>query len=127
MSGGQQSVVEDAEILGGRGRQLDVAREGRSQQQVEVKVTSDQGRPVKGPDGVVGWMKDHEMVSKKVSYKVDIVCCFISFLIAGVNFAAICLVFRFRTVSVLRGDTVRCDRRDRGRTGSREDIVAEQL
>ena len=77
VSGGQHAVVEDADILGGRGRQLDVAREGRSQQQVEVKVTTDQGKPVKGPNGVVGWMKDHEMVSKKVSYKVEIVCCFI--------------------------------------------------
>ena len=124
MSGGQQSVVEDVDILGGRGRQLDVAREGRSQQQVEVKVTSDQGRPVKGPNGVVGWMKDHEMVSKKVSYKVDIVHCFISFLIAGVNFTTICLVFHTCTVFILRGDTFRCDRRDRGSTGPGEDYVA---
>ena len=124
MSWERQAVGKDADILGGRGRQLDVAREGRSQQQVEVKVTADQGRPVKGPNGVVGYMKDHEMVSKKVSYKVEIVCCFISFLIAGVNLATICLVFHTRTVFILRGDTFRCDRRDRGSTGPGEDYVA---
>ena len=77
MSGERQAVVKDADILGGRGMQLDVAREGQSQQQVKVKVKSDQGRPVKGPNGVVGYMKDHKMVSKKDSYKVEIVCCFI--------------------------------------------------
>ena len=52
--------------MGGIGRQLEASREGRSQQ-VEVKVTTDQGWPVKGPNGVVGWMKDHQVVSKKVS------------------------------------------------------------
>ena len=73
--------------MGGRGRQLAAPREGSSQQTVEVKVTSDMGKPVKGKNGVVGWMRDHGAVSKKVSYKVLIDCCFTSLLIAGVNFA----------------------------------------
>ena len=101
MSGERQAVVKVADILGGRGRQLEASREGRSQQHVEVKVTTDQGKPVKGPNGVVGWIKDHEVVSKKVSYKVAIDCCFISQFIAGVNFATVPFLICARTISIL--------------------------
>ena len=91
--------------MGGRERQLEASREGRSQQLVEVKVTTDQGKPVKGPNGVVGWMKDHEVVSKKVSYKVETDCCFISLFIAGVDFATVCFLVCTRTVIILSRDT----------------------
>ena len=56
--------------MGGRGWQLAKPREGSSQQSVEVKVTTDWGKPVKGKQGVVGWMRDHGAMSKKVSDKV---------------------------------------------------------
>ena len=46
--------------MGGRGRPL-------AEQTVEVKVTADMGKPVRGVQGVVGWMRDHGAVSKKVS------------------------------------------------------------
>ena len=82
---------------------MDASREGQ-RQQVEVKVTTDQGRPVKGPNGVVGYMKDHQVVSKKVSYKVEIECCFISLLIVGITFAACCIFFGSCTFLILCRD-----------------------
>ena len=79
---------------------MDASREGQ-RQQVEVKVTTDQGRPVKGPNGVVGYMKDHQVVSKKASYKVEVDCCFISLLIVGITFAAFRIFFGSCTIFIL--------------------------
>ena len=83
---------------------MDTSREGQ-RQQVEVKVTTDQGRPVKGPNGVVGYMKDHQVVSKKVSYKVEVDYCFISLLIVGITFAACCIFFVTRSFILCRDCT----------------------
>ena len=80
------------------GRDLNASREG-SNQVVEVKV--------KGPGGVVGCVKEQQLVSKKVSYKVDIDCCFIPLLIAGIAFAATRIVFNSCTIIILRGDCTR--------------------
>ena len=73
--------------MGDRGRRIEASREGQ-RQQVEVKVTTDQGRRVRGPNGVEGFVEGHQVVSKKVSYKVEIYCCFISLLIAVIAFEA---------------------------------------
>ena len=69
--------VDQAAIVGGRGRQLDVCRDGSRQRTVEVKVTDDLGRPVRGKDGVVGWMRDHEAVTKKVSGSFYVKSCYV--------------------------------------------------
>ena len=56
--------------MGGRGWPLVERRDEAqptNQQSVEVKVTADWGKPVRGKQGVVGWMRDHGAVSKKVS------------------------------------------------------------
>ena len=103
MSVGSQASVRDGDILGGRGRQMEASREGQ-RQHVEVKVTTDQGRPVKGPNGVVGYMKDHQVVSKKVSYKVEVDYCLILFFIVGITFAACCVFVSTRTFFILCGD-----------------------
>ena len=49
-------------MVGGRGWPL----EERSLQTVEVQIQRDMGKPVKGLDGVVGYMHDYGAVSKKV-------------------------------------------------------------
>ena len=100
---GSQAADRDGDILGDRGRQMDTSREGQ-RQQVEVKVTTDQGRPVRGPNGVVGYMKDHQVVSKKVSYKVEVDYCLISLLIVGITFAACCIFFGTRSFLILCRD-----------------------
>ena len=45
-------------------------------QTVEVEVKQDVGKPVKGKDGVVGWMTDYGAVSKKVCVLVSMYCCY---------------------------------------------------
>ena len=40
---------------------------GQSRPSVEVKVETEWGKPMKGKQGIVGWMRDHGAVSKKVS------------------------------------------------------------
>ena len=54
-------------IVGGRGHQLDTARGGAQRGFVEDVVTVNNGRPVRGSNGIVGWMHDHEATDKKVS------------------------------------------------------------
>ena len=56
--------------MGGRGWPL----QGSSSQSVEVKVESEWGKAVKGKEGIVGWMRDHGAVSKKVNETVMIGC-----------------------------------------------------
>ena len=89
--------------MGGRGGPIEASREGQ-RQQIEVKITTDQGRQVGGPNGVMGHVEEHQVVSKKVSYKVEVYCCFISLLIAGIAFTAYSLVIASCTVSLFRGD-----------------------
>ena len=84
--------------MGGRGGPKEVSREGHKQQ-IEVKIITDQGRQVGGPNGV---MEEHQVVSKKVSCKVGVYCCFISLLIAGIAFTTYSLVFASCTVTFLR-------------------------
>ena len=58
-------------MVGGRGWPLEESR-----QTVEVTVKREMGKPVKGKDGVVGWMNDYGgAVSKKVCVLVPLLCC----------------------------------------------------
>ena len=51
--------------MGGRGWPL--ARPGdQAQPTLQVKIEAGMGKPVKGRDGVIGWMRDHGEVQKKV-------------------------------------------------------------
>ena len=63
--------VSQSDLVGGRGWPLE-----ESSQTVEVTVKRDVGKPVKGKDGVVGWMTDYGgAVSKKVCVLVSLLCC----------------------------------------------------
>ena len=55
-----------AELVGGRGWPLQSCS-GQARPSVEVKVEAEWGKPVMGKQGIVGWMRDHGAVSKKVS------------------------------------------------------------
>ena len=70
--GGRGNEMEEAPvalstIVGGRGNQLDTVRGGTHHGLVEDQVTGSNGRPVRGSNGIVGWMHDHEAADKKVS------------------------------------------------------------
>ena len=115
---GSQSSIRDGDILGGRGRGIEASREG--QRQVSVRdedILVGRGRDieasrerqhvevkVKGPNGVMGYVEEHQVVSKKVSYKFEIDCCFISLLIVGITYPAICIVLVPCSVTALSGD-----------------------
>ena len=92
--------------MGGRGREIEASREGH-RQEVEVKITTDQGRRVVGPNGIEGYVEGHQLVSKKVSFEVEIDCCFIALLVAGIAFAATRIVIDSCTILVFRGDCTR--------------------
>ena len=40
---------------------------GQGKPSLQVKVETEWGKPVKGKEGIVGWMRSHDAVSKKVS------------------------------------------------------------
>ena len=51
--------------MGGRGWPL--AKPGdQAKPTLQVKIEAEMGKRVKGRDGIVGWMRDHGAVSKKV-------------------------------------------------------------
>ena len=52
--------------MGGRGWPLERSG-GQAQPTLQVKIEAGMGKPVKGRDGIVGWMRSHGEVSKKVS------------------------------------------------------------
>ena len=95
--------------MGGRGRQLDVCRDGSRQRTVEVKVTDDLGRPVRGRDGVIGWMHDHEAVSKKVSDSTYVINCYVICFVAGVYITSTSIFVSLASVTVVYRYSVRCD------------------
>ena len=100
-----EAPVEQAAIVGGRGRQLAVSRDGSSQCNIEVKVTTDLGKPVRGRDGVVGWMHDHEAVTKKVSGNVYVNSCYTLYFVAGINFATTSIFVTITSIIVLDRDS----------------------
>ena len=64
-----------------------MCRDGSRQRTVEVKVTDDLGRPVRVKDGVGGWMRDHEAVTKKVSGSFYVKSCYVICFFTGIYLA----------------------------------------
>ena len=69
--------VDQVAIVGGSGKQLDVCRDGSREVIVVVNVSDGFGRPVRVKDVVVGWMRDHEAPTKKVSGSFYVKSCFV--------------------------------------------------
>ena len=101
-----EAPVEQAAIVGGRGRQLAVSRDGSSQRNIEVKVTTDLGKPVRGRDGVVGWMRDHEAVTKKVSGSAYVNSCYVICFVAGINLTTTSVIVTISSVTIFNRDSV---------------------
>ena len=60
------ATVTQSEVVGGRGWPMHSSR-GQVSPNLQVKVETEWGQPVKGREGIVGWMRSHGEVSKKVS------------------------------------------------------------
>ena len=58
-------AVTQSEVVGGRGWPIHNSG-GRASPQLQVKVETEWGQPVKGREGIVGWMRSH-VPSEKVS------------------------------------------------------------
>ena len=101
-----EAHIDQAAIVGGRGNQLDVCRDGSGHRTVEVKVTGDLGRPVRGRDGVVGWMRDHEAVSKKVSGSTYVINCYVICFVAGIHLAITSFFVTISSVTIFNLDSV---------------------
>ena len=105
----EEAPLDQLAIVGGRGNQLDISRDGSRHRTVEVKVTGDLGRPVRGRDGVVGWMRDHEAVSKKVSGSTYVINCYVIYFVAGVYLTSTGIFVTITSVTVVYRYSVRCD------------------
>ena len=86
-------------IVGGRGNQLDIVRGGSRHGPVEEQFTGDIGRPVRGSNGVVGWMRDHEAANKKVSGITFVVNCYVICFVAGVCITSSSFVISLASVT----------------------------
>ena len=60
------AAVTQSEVVGGRGWPIQSSG-GQAKPSLQVKVETEWGKPVKGREGIVGWMRSHDEVSKKVS------------------------------------------------------------
>ena len=56
-------AVTQSEVIGGRGWPCSNSK-GRDSPQLQVKVESGWGRPIKGKDGIVGWVRPPVPVEK---------------------------------------------------------------
>ena len=101
-----EAPIDQSAIVGGRGNQLDLCRDGSRHGTVEVKVTGDLGRPVRGRDGVVGWMRDHEAVSKKVSGSTYVINCYVVCFVAGIHLATTSVIVTISSVTIFNRDSV---------------------
>ena len=97
MSNREEIPLSLDSIVGGRGNSLDTVRSGSRDGLVEEPVSGSIGRPVKGNNGIVGWMYDHEAADSKVSGVTFVVSCY-------VIFCCRCLyhILRFRRLAHLR-------------------------
>ena len=109
-----EASIDQSAIVGGRGNQLDLHRDGSRHGTVEVQVTGDLGRPVRGSNGVIGWMRDHKAVSKKVSGITYVINCYVICSVAGVYITSTSVFVSLASVTVINQYTVRCDRGVRG-------------
>ena len=60
------AAVTQSEVVGGQGWPIQSSG-GQAKPSLQVKVETEWGKPVKGKEGIVGWMRSHDAVSKKVS------------------------------------------------------------
>ena len=56
-------AVTQSEVIGGRGWPVNISG-GRDSPQLQVKVESGWGRPIKGKDGIIGWERPPVPVEK---------------------------------------------------------------
>ena len=105
----EEAPIELSAIVGGRGNQLDLIGGGSRQGTVEEQVTGDLGRPVRGSNGVIGWMRDHEAANKKVSNITYVINCYVICFVAGVYLTSTGIFIMITSVSVVYRYSVRCD------------------
>ena len=60
------TAVTQSEVVGGRGWPIQSSG-GQAKPSLQVKVETEWGQPVNGKEGIVGWMRSNDEVSKKVS------------------------------------------------------------
>ena len=102
-------------MAGGRGLGLSA---GGSSQVVSVRNS--------GAHGVMGSLEGKQLVSKKVSYKVDIYYSLISFFIVGIAYAAGCHFVSLIAVIDVGGNFSCNHGGDRGAEGAGKDNVEEK-
>ena len=95
--------------MGGRGWPLARPRD-EVQPTVEVKIKAGVGRPVKGRDGIVGWMTDFDSVSKKVGDIMLLIHYLNIFHFPGIHISARCLIFTRGSLTYVSRHTARCHR-----------------
>ena len=107
----EETPIALSTIVGGRGNQLDTVRGGSRHGLVEDQVTGNNGRPVKGSNGIVGWMHDHEAADRKVSGITFVVSCYVIYFVAGVCVTSSSFVISLASVTINDRYTVRYNRR----------------
>ena len=107
----EEAPVAVSTIVGGRGTELDTAR-GRTDHGLEEdQITGNRGRPVKGSNGIIGWMHDHEAADKKVSGITFVFNCYVIYFVAGVCITSSSFVISLASVTINDRYTVRYNRR----------------
>ena len=87
--GGRENEMEEAPvslstIVGDRGRDLDTVSGGTLHGLGEEELTGNRGRPVKGSNGIVGYMHDFEAADRKVGDITFVFSCYVIPFIAGI-------------------------------------------
>ena len=103
--GGRGSVMEEAPvslstIVGGRGRDLDTVSGGTLHGLGEEQLTGNRGRPVKGSNGIVGYMHDFEAADRKVGDITFVFSCYVIHFVAGICITSFGFVITLASIAI---------------------------
>ena len=106
----EEAPVAVSTIVGGRGTELDTARGGTDHGLEEDQITGNRGRPVKGSNGIIGYMHDYEAADRKVSGITFVFSCYVIYFVAGVCITSSGFVISLASIAANDRYSVRCYR-----------------
>ena len=126
MSNREETPLSPDSTVEGRGNSLETARSESRDSRAEEPASGNSGRPVKGKNGIVGWMTDHEAADSKVSGVTFVVNCYVIYFVAGDCITSFGVIVSLTSVSSLDKYTIRHRRGDRRASEQGEDSVASK-
>ena len=109
--GGRGSGLEEASVsvpvdVGDRGRDLDAVSGGTSHGLGAGQLTGSSGRPVRGSNGIIGYIHDFEAADRKVGDITFVFSCYVIHFVAGICNSAFVFVITLASIAIYHRNSV---------------------